>query len=469
MEFGRLTLEGASAEGINVISSKDSKCPSCGGKLVFDPVGQVLKCGFCGNNYTPEKIELLKQLPEIDTGAADENEDDKSEIVCDNCGAVLITDRNTSATSCSFCGSPAIITRRLTKQFRPDYLIPFKITKEEAKEKFVEFAQSKKYVPRDYFNKSNLNNIQGIYVPFWLMSSRCKVSTRGDGLKQRAVYKDKYTLMSDFDVKYNNVPFDGSREIADGLMEAIEPFDISQRVEFNTSYLQGFYAQKFNLTSDDLCDRILLRMQEYGRETAAMSFSGYDSVKFGACGVKPYDLEHTYALYPVWFLNYKYDDKNYMIAVNGQTGKTDGYLPVDKTKRRMRLIGHRTVDVLLVIMVIAIFLAFLAALFYAGMKFIMSGAGLFFLLMLLFLASPIGMLLIAGAFNKFPGFEKAEPVLEFITRPVKKLSAKRHDSYIELLNETNMVVGPRPSAETYYDSKAKIKFENSELYSNPEI
>lgn len=347
-------MEGVSAEDIRVYSSNDTKCPSCGGKLVFEPVEQMLKCGFCGNTYTPEKLELLSQLPEIDAGAADENEDDKCEIVCNSCGAVLITDKNTAATSCSFCGSPAIISRRLAKQFRPDYLIPFKITREEAQEKFIEFVKGKKYVPRDYLNKSNLNKIQGIYVPFWIMSSRCKVSARGNGIKQRAVYKDNYQLMSDFDVKYNNVPFDGSLEIADGLMEAIEPFDISQRKEFNSSYLQGFYAQKFNLTADNLCDRILTRMEHYGRETAAMSFSGYDSVKIGACGVRPYELEHTYALYPVWFLNYKYGDRNYMVAVNGQTGKTDGYLPVDETKRRARLIGHRTIDALLVLLGLAI-------------------------------------------------------------------------------------------------------------------
>ena len=462
-------MDGVSAEDIRVYSSNDTKCPSCGGRLVFEPVEQMLKCGFCGNTYTPEKIELLQQLPEIDTGAADENEDDKCEIVCDSCGAVLITDKNTAATSCSFCGSPVIITRRLSRQFRPDYLIPFKVTKEVALEKFVEFAKTKKYVPRDYFDKSNLNNIKGIYVPFWIMSSRCKVSARGDGIKQRSVYKDKYALMSDFDVKYNNVPFDGSLEIADGLMEAIEPFDISQRVAFNSSYLQGFYAQKFNLTTENLCDRILSRMQQYGRETASMSFSGYDSVKFAACGVRPYDLEHTYALYPVWFLNYKYDGLNYMIAVNGQTGKTDGYLPVDKAKRRARLIGHRIVDVLLVLLVIAIFGAFLAGLFFAGMHFIMSGAGFVFLLALVALASPIGLMVFMGYRFKLQAAEKAEPFFEFLTRPVRKLSARRHDSYIDLLNETNMVVGPRPSADTYYDSKARIEFENAEVFSNSEM
>ena len=90
MEYGRLTMLGMPAEDMNIYSSKDSKCPSCGGKLVFDPVGQVLKCGFCGNTYTPEKLELLNLLPEIDKGAAGENEDDKCAIVCDNCGAELI-------------------------------------------------------------------------------------------------------------------------------------------------------------------------------------------------------------------------------------------------------------------------------------------------------------------------------------------------------------------------------------------
>ena len=471
MAFGirRLTMDGVSAEDIKVYSSVDTKCPSCGGKLVFDPVEQKLKCGFCGSTFAPEKIELLKQLPEIDTGAADEQEDDKCEIVCDNCGAVLITDKSTAATSCSFCGSPAIISRRLSKQFRPDYLIPFKITKEEAQEKFIEFARSKKYVPRDYFDKSNLNNIRGIYVPFWIMSSRCQVSARGDGIKQRAVYKDKYSLMSDFDVKYNNVPFDGSLEIADGLMEAIEPFDISQRIPFNSSYLQGFYAQKFNLTTENLCDRILSRMEQYGRETAAMSFSGYDSVKFGACGVRPYDLEHTYALYPVWFLNYKYDDRNYMIAVNGPTGKTDGYLPVDKAKRRARLVGHRIVDILLVLLVVAIFCGLLAALFFAGMRFIMSGAGLVFLIALFSLAVPGLGLILLGLRVNLQSAKKTEPFFEFLTRPVAKLSAKRHESYIDLLNETNMIVGPRPSADTYYDSKAKIEFKNNEVFSNIEM
>lgn len=450
-------------------SSKDSKCPSCGGRLLFDPEKQLLCCDFCGNEYSPEKIELLLQIPEIDAGEAGEKEEDKCELVCDSCGAVLIAEKDTSATTCSFCGSPAIITRRLSKQFRPDYIIPFKVSKEEAESKFAEFARSKKYVPKDYFSRSNLESVKGLYVPFWIMSSRCKVSTRGEGIKKRAVYKDKYSLMSDFDVKYDNVPFDGSLEISDALMEAIEPFDISLRIPFASSYLQGFYAQKFNLTADNLADRILARMGHYGRETAAMSFSGYESVNFGACAARPYDLEHMYALYPVWFLNYKYGGQHYMCAVNGQTGKTDGYLPVDEVKRKARLIRHRFVDVLLVLLCIAVFGAFLAALYWLGATFITSSAGFILILILICLASPIGIIVFMAYFNKGSIAAKIEPIAEFFTRPVSKLAARRHKSYFDLCNETNMEVGPRPPAEEYYDSRAKIDFENTELYSNSEL
>ncbi len=453
-------------EKMESFSSKDSKCPSCGGKLLFEPVQQVLKCGFCGNTYTPEKFELLQQIPEVDTGEADEAEDDKCEIVCDSCGAVLITDKNTSATSCSFCGSPAIISRRLSRKFRPDYIIPFSVTREDAAQKIADFAKTKKYVPKDFFSKSTVDNIKGIYVPFWILSSRCKVSTRGEGYKQRALHKDKYELLSDFDVKYNNVPFDGSLEIGDALMEAIEPFDVSRRKPFNSTYLQGFYAQKFNLTTDNLCDRILVRMEQYGRETASLSFSDYQSVKFGACAARPYDMEHAYALYPVWFLNYKYEDQNYLIAVNGQTGKTDGYLPVDTVKRRMRLIRHRTVDVLLAILALAIFAGFLAALFFTGMAFMNSGLGLAFIIGLVILASPIGMLCLGGYVFKFNVKDKIEPIAGFLTRPFVNIATKRRDSYTKLKNETNMIVGPRPSAEEYYDSKAKIEFENTETFSS---
>ena len=450
------------------ITSETHKCPSCGGKLIFNPEIQLLICNFCENTYSPEKLEVLEQIRPADTGEADETEEDKNEVVCDNCGAVLITDNDTTSTFCAFCGSPAVITRRLSNQFRPDYIIPFKITKEEAAEKFVEFAKTRKYVPRDYYNKDNLEKITGIYVPFWTVSSRCEVSVRGEGYKRKLGRTDKYVLMSDFDVKYNNVPFDGSAEIADDLMEAVEPYDTDEKKPFNTSYLQGFYAQKFDLTPDKLTDRILLRMERYAKDTAVMSLHSYDSVEIGACGVRPYNLEQSYSLYPVWFLNYKYNGGNYRIAINGQTGKVDGYLPVDKFKRNTRLVLHRIIDVLCWILALGVFAGFLFGLYKLLRSLSSTGNGLMLLIIACIAVPLVGMSFFRNRIS-FDVGGKVETLSEIMTRPITKLLNSRRDSYDKLKEETNMLVGKRPPAYEYYDSKTKIEFDNAELFSNTEF
>lgn len=451
-----------------IFSSVTHKCPSCGGKLIFNPEIQLLSCSFCENTYSPEKLEILEQIRPTDTGTADETEEDKSEIVCDNCGAVLITDNDTVSTFCAFCGSPAVITRRLSNKFRPDYIFPFKITKEEATEKFIEFAKSRKYVPRDYYSKDNLGKITGIYVPFWTVSSRCTVSVRGEGFKHRFGHDDKYVLMSDFDVKYVNVPFDGSIEIADDLMEAVEPFDTSEKKPFNTSYLQGFYAQKFNLTADKLTDRILNRMERYAKETAVMSLHEYDKVDIGACGVRPYDIEQSYSLYPIWFLNYKYNGGNYRIAINGQSGKVDGYLPVDRFKRGLRLVLHRIVDVLAWLLAAGIFAGMLFA-YYKLLRYLASTSIALMLFIVLCMSVPlVGMSLMRNHFT-FDIGGKVETLTGVLTLPIRKILNSRRDSYKNLYDETNMLVGKRPPAYEYYDSKTKIDLDNAELFSNSEI
>ena len=450
------------------LSSRSYNCPACGGKLVFNTEGQIMECKFCGSDYRPEKLELLEQIRAIDTEEADALEEDKCEIICDNCGASLITEKDTSATFCTFCGSPAIITGRLRKQFRPDCIIPFKVSREEAKEKLIAFAKKSKYVPSDFFNPKNFDKIAGIYVPYWLLSARCSVHARGDGLKTRVGFRDKYHLTSDFDIRFDNIPFDGSLEISDELMEALEPFDASELKPFNTSYLQGFYSQKFDLTADNLIDRILVRLEQYGKETAAMSFHDYASIKFGACAAMPHDLEQKYALYPIWFLNYNYKGGNYRLAVNGQTGKVDGFLPVSKFKRGLRLLPHRIVDVLICLLLGTP----LYALAFAIYKFIGKfGTGIFSILcLIIFIATLYAMALMRSENMKEEarGYFIDDNSAGIFIKPFAKLYLWRRNSYDKLSDETNMMVGKRPPATEYYDTKAKIEFENMEHFVNSE-
>lgn len=309
------------------------KCPSCGGNILFSAEDQTLICSFCGKSYTPEKLDLMAKIKVCDKDEAEEQEADKNEIVCNSCGAEIIADKFTTATFCAFCGSPSLVTKRLGRQFRPDYVAPFKITKEQAEKNIIDFASSRKFVPRKFFDPKNIKKIQGIYVPFWLIDARCEIHAFGIGHKPRLGYVDEYSVSTSSEVLLKEVPFDGVLDINDGLMESIEPFDTSELKEFKTSYLQGFYAKRYDVDLGDMIDRIFYRLEGYGREAARFNVgNSYSDISWDGCSVAPREPKQKYVLFPVWLLTYEYKGILYRIAVNGQTGKTGGQLPISRLK-----------------------------------------------------------------------------------------------------------------------------------------
>ena len=439
----------------NEIQADSNKCPACGGNLVFSVENQALTCSFCGGVYSPEKLYLLKTITPLDQETADETEEDKHEIICNSCGARIVAEKNTSATSCAFCGSPSVITQRLSKKFRPQYLIPFKITKEEALTKIDEFARGGDYVPRQFFKNMENKTVTGIYVPFWLMDARCDMHTMGTGYKEDFKCKDRYLVKSDINIRLKNVPFDGAINMKDDLMEAIEPYDYTDVKEFNTSYLQGFYSQRYDLSVDKLSDRILARLQRYGKEAAAASLKGYDSFECGACAVTPDIQEQRYVLFPVWFMTYEYKDSVYQIAVNAQTGKMDGDLPVDTAKRNLRLFWYYFVNVLLGVLMVTPVAAFI----YAAVKIllgiyepmyvaVMTGA-VFILIMFLKIMD--------SSFSRFSIFNPLRRVTGAVV--MSRLEVKK-----KLLGNTDVFMGKRPLFDVYYDESYKADINTEETF-----
>jgi len=439
----------------NEILADSNKCPACGGNLIFSVEHQSMTCSFCGGVYSPEKLYLLSAITPLDQEESDEDDDDKHEIICNSCGAGIVADNNTSATACAFCGSPSVITQRLTKKFRPQYLIPFRITKEEAIAKIDEFAKDGEYVPHEFFKSTKNKNITGIYVPFWLMDARCEMHTMGTGYKESFKSKDRYLVKSDITIGLKNVPFDGAVNMKDDLMEAIEPYDCSDVREFNTSYLQGFYSQRYDLSVDGLSDRILARLQRYGKEAAAASLKGYDSFECGACAVTPDLQEQKYVLFPVWLMTYEYKDSVYQIAVNAQTGKTDGDLPVDTVKRNLRLFWYYFVNVLIGILMAALPAAFI----YAVVKtllgiydpvFVVEMGGLVIILILL-------LKIMDSSFSRFSIFN---PIRRVLTAVIKSRSGVKE----KLLGNTDIFRGKRPLFDVYYDESYKAKINTEETF-----
>lgn len=359
---------------ISVFSSNAKKCPSCGSNLTFNSRVDGLACTSCGRVFDPKTLDMKWSMgidnPEQEYGIDDvlSDEDEKRiEIVCNSCGAQIIADKNVSSTVCAFCGSPALITRRLTREFHPDNIIPFEIEKDKAVELFKQYCEGIPHLPRDFASDKTLKNMRGIYVPTWLISCTVKSKVIGRGHTQpdydrakeegrargRAMMAgDEPVILNDPDAfqvkgtvtfKLNDVPFDGEKQIANRVMEAAEPYDYSRMVPFSGAYLQGYVAEKYDQQPKDMNDRIVRRFDKYTMQICEMCDFGFKSFKVLEHDPAPSFKDFTikYCLLPAWFLHYEYNGRKYQYVINGQTGKVSGEFPYAKGWETMESAGRK--------------------------------------------------------------------------------------------------------------------------------
>jgi len=335
------------------------KCPNCGANLILNADTQKLECASCGSSFDPEQLSSItvgeleqkptpveptaeQQTPEAETQQPEESQPapEQTEFVCNACGAKLVTDAHTAATFCTFCGSPALVGKRLTEKFQPQYMIPFKYSRQSAEEAFIKWAGKGKWTPFGFVSKKNIAKMTGLYVPFWLFNIDATINATGTGEKRYYSGNDEIIEKYDFErhakLRWENVPLDGETRIDDALMEAIEPFDFKGLIPYDYRYLPGFYADRFDQSPDKLANRATKRGVAAIDQSLKSSLTGkYDSYSFTKNLSAIDSMEANYALLPVWFMAYKYHNKFYYFAMNGQTGEVAGEVPVSPVKKTM--------------------------------------------------------------------------------------------------------------------------------------
>lgn len=326
------------------------KCPCCGGAIEFDSAAQKMKCPYCDTEF---EIETLKELDaELGRDSADSmnwnktadnewQEEETEKIVtytCQSCGGEIICDGNTVATSCPYCDNPVVISGKVSGTLKPDYVIPFKLDKEAAKKGLLKHLSGKRLLPKVFKDQNHIDEIKGIYVPFWLYDADVDAHIRYRATKVR-MWSDNnynYTETSHFalirggQIEFERVPADGSSKMPDDLMESIEPFDFSEAVDFQTAYLAGYLADKYDVSAEESEQRANARIKKTTEDEFAATVHGYTNVTAENSNINLSNGSVKYALYPVWLLNTTWNDKKYTFAMNGQTGKFVGNLPVDK-------------------------------------------------------------------------------------------------------------------------------------------
>ncbi|MBO4422586.1 MAG: hypothetical protein J5879_04050 [Clostridia bacterium] len=329
--------------------TEEYKCPACGAALAFSTESGKLRCESCGNEYD---IGVIEAYQNQNAGAefkwGDEYKNDLNETlpemtsyICQSCGAEIITDGTTAATHCPYCDNNVIITEKLTGALKPNGVIPFKLDKNGIKEKIQQFCKGKKLLPKNFFSDKKIDEIQGVYVPVWLFDGKLDGTVTLDGTKSssytsgnyRYTETSHYLLNCDGGMSFSKVPVDGSEKMPDDLMNSIEPFDYSQIVPFDGRYLSGFLADRYDKDPDQSIPIASQRMMNSAVNAFAGSVPAY-SVTLRNNGLNLSDPSVKYVLLPVYLFNCTYGGQTYRFAMNGQTGKLVGELPIDKKKKR---------------------------------------------------------------------------------------------------------------------------------------
>lgn len=351
------------------------QCPACTGPLHYSAKSGKLACDYCGSSFDVAEIEALYARKEAEAAAAKQAADAKAEAAqaakakaaeaaaasggwdtsdlsrdwgaeadglrvysCPSCGAELICDQSTAATACPYCGNPAIVPGQFSGALRPDYILPFRLSKDDAVQALRAHYKGKPFLPRSFTSANHIEQIQGVYVPFWLFdggaegaasyrASNTNVYETGD---YEITETRHYHVVRAGSLAFEKIPVDASSKMPDDHMDSIEPFDYAQLRPFSTAYLPGYLADKYDVTIDDSRDRADTRCRETLAQALRDTVTGY-----GACVTEREDIalrrgKVHYALLPVWMLSTKWRGQDFLFAMNGQTGKLVGDLPTDR-------------------------------------------------------------------------------------------------------------------------------------------
>jgi len=261
---------------------------------------------------------------------------------CNSCSGEIIGDETTGAATCPFCGSPVVLTSRFSGTLRPDMVLPFRLDKNTALASLEKHYLKKKMLPKVFKERNHLEEVKGVYVPFWLYNADANAHIEYKGTRTRSWSDSKYNYVETSFFRiiragglgFDSVPVDGSKSIDDTLMESIEPYNIADSVAFQPAYLAGYYANKYDVGAKECSPRANERIKNSTVAEFAKTVVGYNSVTPVSTNVWINSGGVRYALLPVWLLGSTWEGKSFIFAMNGQTGKFVGDLPLDKAERR---------------------------------------------------------------------------------------------------------------------------------------
>ena len=322
-------------------------CPCCGAPLAYDAANKNLKCASCGNSYELEALEAMN--PAESAGGvqfdlpqetfSDSEAAQMQAYICKGCGAELLTDDTTTATECPYCGSPTILPDRIDGSVKPEMVVPFTVTKEQAQKQFEEYFHGKILLPNIFKNSRNrISEMRKLYVPYWLFDCDAQGNIVYDAEKKSTSRQgdyeiekiEHYIVRRAGSMSFENIPVDGSEKLDNKITESLEPYDLSAAVPFQPAVLAGAMADHADVDAAACEGRAVERVENSMESGLRDTVKGYNSVRVRSKNIRAEGGKVTPVLMPVWLITTEKDDKTYTFAINGQTGKLTCDVPSNK-------------------------------------------------------------------------------------------------------------------------------------------
>ena len=354
------------------VNAKDghNKCPGCGATdISVNPKTGKLRCNFCKNEFESEKVNGLEtditklEGDIIGSGTQDiqESAQDIITLKCEGCGAEVVIDTSESTQArCHWCRSTLSINKQISNGSVPDVVLPFNLTKADAKQLIENFVGKRKFFAHPRFKAEfTTDNIMGVYFPYMVVdvNSHVKLVGKGEhevrsyirkqGDRQVTYYDaDLYEVEREFDLTIEGLTIESSSERlnknakdkTNNIINSIMPFDIENCAKYNANYLKGYTSEKRDTNIDELRPIVDAQSKDIARFAANETLKHYDR---GVCwsneqlDVKGKQWKSAYL--PVWLYSYqqvKSEDKKtlHYVAVNARTKETMGSVPIHMPK-----------------------------------------------------------------------------------------------------------------------------------------
>lgn len=309
-------------------------CPNCGGELRFEPESQTCHCDYCQSQISLAELTKNNQKqPQL-------FREPPQHYYCPACGAEIFTKETTLATFCCYCHNPVIISDRLYDKREPDGIIPFQISRQEAINRFLDWRKGKWFTAKGFAAPKQLEKITGLYLPYWLsegevnvqLNAKASASHSWQNGNVRYTEVSEYQIVREGSISFQHIFHQALNHDEAKLLTCIQSFDYSQLKPFDMAYLAGFLAEQKDIEQNNIALSLDKELRQYSESLLMRTVQGYDRVYSCQYQIDLVNTDSRYVLLPVWLLSYPYHGRNYLFALNGQTGAVYGELPFSRGK-----------------------------------------------------------------------------------------------------------------------------------------